>query len=114
VTRTDHEADGRIRLLYVVLTRVCCTVADPVAAATVTSSKSQYVVPSYKKILTIAAADVAAHFTTISAILVPVDAPAMSVPTFVGAVYEASAVATDTAPMRGVTANTGDVATTDS
>jgi hypothetical protein len=61
-------------------------VVDPVAAATVISSKSQYVVPSYRKIRTIAAADVAAHFTTISAILVPVAAPVINVPTFVGAV----------------------------
>jgi hypothetical protein len=61
-------------------------VLDPVAAATVTSSKSQYVVPSYRKILTIAAADVAAHFTTISAMRVPVLAPVITLPTFVGAV----------------------------
>jgi hypothetical protein len=73
-------------LLYVVLTRVCCTVDDPVAAAIVTSSKSQYVVPSYRKIRTIAAALVAAHLTTISATRVPVLAPVMSVPTFDGAV----------------------------
>jgi hypothetical protein len=61
-------------------------VLDPVAAATEISSKSQYVVPSYRKILTIAAADVAAHLATISAILVPVDAPVIRVPTAVGAV----------------------------
>jgi hypothetical protein len=34
----------------------------------------------------------------------------MTVPTFVGAVYELSAVAMLTAPMRGVVANAGEVA----
>jgi hypothetical protein len=53
---------------------------------------------------------VAAFLTTISAILVPVLAPVMSVPTLLGAVYDESAVAMLTAPMRGVTANAGDVA----
>ena len=110
VTRTDQDADGRIRLLYVVLTRFCCTVEEPVAADTEISSKSQYVLPSCKNTRTIAAADVAAFFTTISAILVPVLAPVISVPTLVGAVYEESAVATETAPILGVTAKTGLVA----
>jgi hypothetical protein len=110
VTRIDHDADGRIRLLYVVLTRVCCTVLEPVAAATEISSSKTYELPSCKKILTIAAALVAASLTTISAILVPVLAPVINVPTLVGAVYDESAVAMLTAPMRGVTANEGDVA----
>jgi ABC-type cobalamin transport system permease subunit len=81
-----------------------------VAAAIVTSSKSQYVVPSYRKSRTIAAALVAAHLTTTSAILVPAATPVSTVPTLLGAVYDESAVAMLTAPTLGVTANAGDVA----
>jgi len=57
-----------------------------------------------------AAALVAAHLTTISAILVPPEPPVSSVPTLVGAVYDESAVAILTDPILGVAAKAGLVA----
>jgi hypothetical protein len=53
---------------------------------------------------------VAAHFTTISAILVPAATAVIRVPTFVGAVSDVSAVLITTDPIRGVTAKAGSVA----
>jgi hypothetical protein len=93
-----------------VLTRFCARVEEPVTAAIVISSNSQYVVPSYSQSLTTAAALVAADFTTTSFIFVPVETPVKIVPTLLGAVYDESAVAMLAVPILGVAANAGEVA----
>lgn len=66
--------------------------------------------PSYRNKRTRLDVDAAVHLITTSAIRVPAATPVITVPTFVGAVRLASAVAIETDDNRGVVAKAGEVA----
>jgi len=109
VARSDAPLGSTRELKVIVVVYESCAAPAVIAVVKISCNKV-YVEPVCRNNLTTLAVDVPAAVIVTSSIRLPIAPAANTVPTFVGAVREVSAVAIDIALQRGVAAKFGAVA----